>query len=105
MERTLHRGSAEVPTVVKRLVQPGFCEELKLGVHAAALTLAAVMGAYNAVAWLVRRERHLGVNTVIYAALIVWEQQLVAHHWTGCRVRPAPAPAASTLHAVLTKVV
>jgi hypothetical protein len=77
--------------VVKRLVQPGACEELKLGVHAAALGLAALMGAYNAAAWLLRRERHLVVNALLYSALIVWEERLVAHHWTECRARPQPA--------------
>jgi hypothetical protein len=37
-------------------------------------------GVYNAAAWLSRRERHLAVNTVMYAALIAFEQQHVAHH-------------------------
>jgi hypothetical protein len=58
----------------------GSCEELKLGVHAAALGLVAVMGLYNAAAWLSRRERHLAVNTVLYAMLTAWEQQHVIHH-------------------------
>jgi hypothetical protein len=39
------------------VVQNGKCEELKLGVHAAALGLVAVMGLYNAAAWLSRRQR------------------------------------------------
>src|SRR6266542_2207965 len=51
----------------------GSCEALKLGVHAATLGLAIVMGAYNAAAWLRRREQHLAVNAVLYAALIAWE--------------------------------
>jgi hypothetical protein len=58
----------------------GNCEELKLGVHAGALTLAALCGAYNAAAWLVRRERHLAVNAVVYAMLVAWEQQHISHH-------------------------
>jgi hypothetical protein len=58
----------------------GSCEALKTGVHAAALGLAVVMGAYNAAAWLRRRQPHLAINAVLYAALAAWEQQHVAHH-------------------------
>jgi hypothetical protein len=63
----------------------GNCEELKLGVHAGALALAALCGAYNAAAWLVRRERHLAVNTMMYAALVMWEQKHVARHMEAIR--------------------
>ena len=38
------------------------CEELKLGVHALALGVAALCGAYNAAAWFSRRERHLAIT-------------------------------------------
>jgi hypothetical protein len=38
------------------------------------------MGAYNAAAWLRRRQPHLAINAVLYAALTAWEQQHVAHH-------------------------
>lgn len=74
------------------LLQCGSCEPLKLGVHAAALGLATVMGLYNAAAWLARRDRHLAVNTMLYAALILWEQHHVAHHHglLAQRVKPAP---------------
>ncbi len=58
----------------------GSCEGLKAGVHVTALGLAVVMGVYNAAAWMRRREPHLAVNTVLYAALIAWEQRHVAHH-------------------------
>jgi len=58
----------------------GRCEPLKLGVHAGALGLAALCCAYNAAAWLSRRQTHLAVNAVLYSALAVWEQQHVAHH-------------------------
>ena len=68
-----------------KLLKCGNCEELKIGVHATALTLAVVMGAYNAAAWLVRRQTHLGVNAVLYGALTIWEIQHVRHHW---RARP-----------------
>jgi hypothetical protein len=84
-----------------KILHCGSCEGLKTGVHALALGLAAVMGAYNAAAWLSRRQAHLGVNAVLYAALFAWEQQHVAHHLAELRirppadvVRPAPTPLA-----------
>jgi len=77
-------------TLDLELLNCGNCEELKTGVHAAALGLAVVMGAYNAAAWLRRREAHLAINTVLYAALTLWEQQHVAHHFRELR-RPRPA--------------
>jgi hypothetical protein len=58
----------------------GYCEELKAGVHAAALGLFVVMGAYNIAAWLSRREAHLAINAVVYTMLTAWEQQHVTHH-------------------------
>jgi hypothetical protein len=58
----------------------GSCEPLKAGVHATALGLSALMGLYNAAAWLARREMHLAVNAVLYTALMAWEQKHVAHH-------------------------
>ena len=67
------------------ILDRGMNEELKLGVHAAALGLAVVMGLYNAAAFLKRRERHLAVNTVLYSALTAWEQVHVAHHWAEIR--------------------
>lgn len=66
----------------------GSCEALKLGVHATTLALAVVMGAYNAAAWLRRHEQHLAVNAVLYAALIVWEREHVAHHLALLRQPP-----------------
>ena len=64
-----------------KVLKCGNCEELKLGVHGTALALAVVMGAYNTAAWLLRRERHLAINAVMYSALTAWEIQHVAHHW------------------------
>ena len=58
----------------------GSCESLKAGVHATALGLVALMGLYNAAAWLTRREQHLAINAVLYALLAAWEQKHVAHH-------------------------
>ena len=62
------------------VLNSGSSEVLKTGVHATALGLIVVMGAYNAAAWLQRRQPHLAINAVLYAALAVWEHQHVAHH-------------------------
>jgi hypothetical protein len=58
----------------------GNCEPLKLGVHAGMLGIATLCLAYNAAAWLSRRQTHLAVNTVLYSCLTIWEQRHVAHH-------------------------
>jgi hypothetical protein len=82
-------------TVDLKVLHCGNCEELKLGVHAAALRLAALCGAYNAAAWLARRDRHLAINTVMYAALIAFEHQHVTHHLAEIRRTPLPAGGAA----------
>ena len=68
------------------VLQCGSCEPLKAGVHGTALGLFAVMGLYNAAAWLARREQHLAVNAVLYAALTAWEQIQVARHLQALRL-------------------
>jgi hypothetical protein len=87
-------------TMDLKVLKCGNCEELKLGVHALALGVAALCGAYNAAAWLSRRERHLAINTVMYAALIAFEQQHVAHHIAELRHPHAPDSAPTTTEAV-----
>ena len=82
-------------TMEMEVLNCGNCEELKIGVHASALGLAALCGLYNAAAWLKRREAHLAVNTVLYTVLTIWEQQHVAHHWAELR-RPRLAPVESS---------
>ena len=67
-------------TMDLEVLKCGNCERVKLGVHGLALGLAALCGAYNAAAWLSRREQHLAVNTVLYAVLIAFEHQHVTHH-------------------------
>ena len=62
------------------VLNSGSAEAVKTGVHVTALGLMALMGAYNAAAWLQRRQPHLAINAVLYAALAAWEQQHVAHH-------------------------
>jgi hypothetical protein len=82
-------------TMDLKVLKCGNCEELKLGVHAMALGLAALCGVYNAAAWLSRRERHLAINTVMYAALVAIEQQHVVHHIAEIRRPQVPASPAS----------
>ncbi len=62
------------------ILQNGSGEAMKAIVHGIALSLVAVMGAYNASAWLQRRQRHLAFNAVIYTALVFFEYQHVIHH-------------------------
>src|SRR5881227_3995654 len=76
------------------MLRCGSCEPLKACVHATALGLSAVMGLYNAAAWLSRRELHLAVNAVLYTALTAWEQQHVAHHLAELRRLQPPPPVA-----------
>lgn len=78
----------------------GSCEPFKAGVHGAALGLAAVMGLYNAAAWLQRRERHLWFNAVVYGLAIAFEQKHVAHHLHTCRELAARRQNASPARAV-----
>jgi hypothetical protein len=98
-------------TMDLKVLKCGACEPLKLGIHGMALGLAALCGLYNAAAWLSRREQHLAVNTVLYAALVAFEQRHVSHHIAEMR-RPertpespaapsddAPAPAAAEMAA------
>jgi hypothetical protein len=86
-------------TMDMKVLKCGNCEELKLGVHAMALGLAALCGAYNAAAWLSRRERHLAVNAMLYAALIAFEHQHVTHHIAELRqpITLSQQPVAETL--------
>ena len=59
----------------------GEYERVKASVHGTACALGVVMAGYNATAWLIRRERHLAVNTLVYAAAIWWEGRQTHHHW------------------------
>jgi hypothetical protein len=83
-------------TMDLRVLKCGVCEPLKLGVHGLALGIAAICGLYNAAAWLSRREQHLAVNAVLYAALIAFEQRHVAHHMAELR-QPKPADRSADL--------
>lgn len=79
--------------MVRTMCTSGRHESLKCGVHAAALTLAAVMAAYNIAASCYRRDRHLRLNAVLYTLLIAWEIKQTLHHFerTGSTVPAADA--------------
>jgi hypothetical protein len=79
------------------ILDVGSCEPLKAAFHGAALGLCALMGLYNAAAWLKRRQRHLAINAVVYLAATYWEQRHVAEHIVRCA--PAEAPPAAHLPA------
>jgi hypothetical protein len=75
------------PAEVRRalpILDVGCCEPFKAAIHGAALGLTVLMGAYNAAAWLRRRQRHLAINTLIYLAAAVWEERHVRHHIREC---------------------
>ena len=76
-------------TVPLPILKQGACEPLKAVVHGTSLGLCAIMGLYNAAAWINRRERHLAVNAIVYALAVAWERRLVTHHLDACR---APEP-------------
>jgi hypothetical protein len=86
------------------ILKCGNCERLKTSVHAATLALTALCGLYNAAAWLKRRETHLAVNAVLYAALTAWEREHVAHHLAVLRQAPCPAPAPERVEVNVTAV-
>jgi hypothetical protein len=51
------------------------------------LGTAVVCALYNLAAWTVRRQRHLAINTGLYAGLAAWEWIHVRHHLE-CLPRP-----------------
>jgi hypothetical protein len=69
---------------VSDMLDVGRCEPLKAGVHGLLLATAALCAAYNAAAWLKRRQRHLAINAIIYGVATVWEHTHVQHHLREC---------------------
>ena len=61
------------------------------------------MGAYNAAAWMTRRDRHLAINTLLYTALLIWEQHHVAHHYGLLEKRTNAAPGTPELKLAVDK--
>ena len=97
-------ASLDYMTMDLPVLQCGKCEPLKLGVHAGMLGIATLCLAYNAAAWLSRRQTHLAVNTVLYSCLTIWEQRHVAHHLAELRrprtEAPVPQPTAQKVEEV-----
>jgi hypothetical protein len=73
------------------ILRVGYCEPLKAAVHGLLLATAGVCVAYNGAAWIMRRERHLAVNTVLYFLVVGWEHRHVRQHLTCRPAVPAPA--------------
>jgi hypothetical protein len=67
-----------------RILDNGSCEPFKAVVHGTALALCALMGLYNAAAWLRRRQPHLAINAAVYLTAVMWERQHVVHHIESC---------------------
>jgi hypothetical protein len=69
---------------VSDMLDVGKCEPLKAAVHGVLLATVTVCAAYNAAAWLKRRQPHLAINTVIYGIAMWWEHTHVQHHLVEC---------------------
>lgn len=63
-----------------RILRAGEMEETKRAVHVAALGLASICFAYNAAAFVKRREPHLALNAIFYGVVALWERHNVEHH-------------------------
>ena len=85
-------------TVPLPILKQGSCEPFKAVVHGASLGLFAIMGLYNAAAWINRRERHLAINALIYGLGVAWERRLVAHHLDSCRALQGATPVLTLVH-------
>ena len=72
--------------MVKRFCKSGESELVKGAVHAAGGVLAGAMAAYNLAAWCYRRERHLGINAIVYTLAVLWEVKQTAHHFERCEI-------------------
>jgi hypothetical protein len=77
--------AAEAFLPVSEMLNVGRCEPVKAAVHGVMLATVGVCAVYNAAAWLKRRQRHLAVNAVIYAAAFWWERAHVIHHLAECQ--------------------
>jgi hypothetical protein len=67
--------------MVRTFCKTGEKEAFKGAVHASGGVLAALMAAYSIAAWCYRRERHLGVNAIVYTIATLWEAKQTAHHF------------------------
>jgi hypothetical protein len=63
-----------------RLLYSGCFERTKAGVHVGLGAFAAVCFAYNVSAFILRKEKHLARNAVVYGALVALEAVQVRRH-------------------------
>ena len=82
-------ASGGVLMTTRELCESGNHEVLKGGVHGAAAAVAAVMAGYNIAAWCLRRDRHLGFNSVLYTLAFAWEVKQTLHHLAACESNDA----------------
>ena len=73
-------GVRRLGAAITCFLRPGGCERFKADVHGAIALLALGAFAYNGLAFLGRRRRHLAGNALIYAALVSFELEHVHHH-------------------------
>ena len=69
---------------VSDMLDVGRCEPLKAAVHGVLMATVALCAAYNAAAWLKRRQPHLAINAIVYTAATLWEHTHVTHHLREC---------------------
>lgn len=75
---------------VQTFCTSGEQERVKGAVHALACMTAVAMAAYNITAWYYRRQRHLGINAVVYSLAVAWEVKQTLHHVQKCECDAAP---------------
>ena len=62
------------------LLTPDHAEAYKALIHVGLFGFLTMVLGYNAMAWTQRRERHLAVNTVVYAAGVAFELVQIKRH-------------------------
>jgi hypothetical protein len=63
-----------------KLLRPGCYERTKAAAHVGLGLFAAVCCGYNIAAFILRKEKHLARNAVVYGALVALEAMQVRHH-------------------------
>ena len=69
---------------ISEMLDVGQCEPLKAAVHGVLFATVAVCAAYNAAAWLKRRQPHLAINAVVYGAAVCGNMRTCMHHLVEC---------------------
>ena len=65
---------------VEAFVSQGHAEPVKGAFHGLAAVVCGLMFAYNTAAWLLRRERHLASNALVYGFAILFELVQTRRH-------------------------